>query len=403
MENSCKARSVNRTIILVFGAIMMLFNGLIYAWSIFVTPLEQEFGWNREQTSLVFTLSMSISILGQIVGGIFVSKKRQGLILRIASLMLAAGFVWASMINSLAALYISYGVICGFAVGISYNTVLAIVSTHFEENAGFALGVLLMAFGLGNLVLGSLTTSLILASGWRIAFRVLALCFSVLMFSGSFIMIPARQTAAKSKTSPGKPQTSAMPDTTPKEMVSMTSFWRFFVWAMLMSSTGLLIIGHAATYAADLGASLRIASLSAGFISIFNGMSRPLFGHYYDKNGNVKTMTAIGLIYILAIAGLFASCFMNNLYLLFISYGILGIAYGGGPIVISSYVKDNFGGKYYGTNLGITNMNIALASFVGPFIAGVLRTRWNSYLPAFIMMLVFVIVSMLLIPRNRKA
>lgn len=175
------------------------------------------------------------------------------------------------------------------------------------------------------------------------------------------------------------------------------------MWAMLMSSTGLLIIGHAATYAADLGASLRIASLSAGFISIFNGMSRPLFGHYYDKNGNVKTMTAIGLIYILAIAGLFASCFMNNLYLLFISYGILGIAYGGGPIVISSYVKDNFGGKYYGTNLGITNMNIALASFVGPFIAGVLRTRWNSYLPAFIMMLVFVIVSMLLIPRNRKA
>jgi len=218
------------------------------------------------------------------------------------------------------------------------------------------------------------------------------------MFVGSFIIVP--NSTEQESQSPYSSQ--EIQDIRPKEMILQKSYWKFFLWAILMSSTGLLIIGHAATYAADLGASLRIAGLAAGFISIFNGISRPLFGHYYDNQGQVKAMAAVGCIFILAIIGLFASYFLKSLVVLFISYGILGIAYGGGPIIISSYTKVCFGGRHYGTNLGITNLNIVAASFVGPWLAGVLRKRWNSYLPAFILMLVLVLASIALIPWKEK-
>src|ERR1700760_1615377 len=43
---------------LIGGLMMTLALGTLYAWSVFVTPLEQEFGWKRAQTSTVFTLAV---------------------------------------------------------------------------------------------------------------------------------------------------------------------------------------------------------------------------------------------------------------------------------------------------------------------------------------------------------
>ena len=48
----------NRYAILVCGILTMLMFGTIYAWSIFIPPLEAEFGWTRSQTSLVFSVAM---------------------------------------------------------------------------------------------------------------------------------------------------------------------------------------------------------------------------------------------------------------------------------------------------------------------------------------------------------
>jgi OFA family oxalate/formate antiporter-like MFS transporter len=42
----------------LLGAVVMtLALGTLYAWSVFVAPLEHEFGWKRAQTSTVFTLA----------------------------------------------------------------------------------------------------------------------------------------------------------------------------------------------------------------------------------------------------------------------------------------------------------------------------------------------------------
>lgn len=375
------------------GVLMMLFSGLIYAWSIFVTPLESAFGWNRGQTSLVFTLSMSVSIAGQITGGAFVARRRQHGILMAAAAMLAAGFGWASTIRTLPGLYLSYGVVAGFAVGICYNAVLATVVQHFPDRPGFATGILLMSFGLGSLVLGSAATSLIVMSGWRNAFRALAAGFSLVMFLGSFVMKPGDGTAER-KVSEGDPA--------PKDMLRERSYIRFFIWAILMSSMGLLILGHAAPFASDLGASPALAGLAVGLISIFNGVSRLMYGQIYDRRGYVAAMVLACALYALAAAGMLIALSAQSLWVLFPSFALLGLAFGGGPVTVSTYVKERYGGRYYGTNLGITNLNIVIASFIGPFVAGMLRTAWNSYLPAFLLMLVFVAVSFVLIPWRRE-
>lgn len=365
---------------------MMLFTGLIYAWSIFASPLEKEFGWDRGQTSLVFTISMSVSILGQIFGGFLVSRRRQGLALRLASLFLLVGFVKASRVTSLAGLYVAYGGISGFGVGICYNVILATVIGHFPDRVGLASGLMLMSFGLGSLILGSVATSLIVSFGWRVAFLALALGFALVVLLGSFIVTaPAAETSKKSSTGAA-----------PLDMVRRLEYLKFFFWCTLMNSAGLLILGHAATCALDLNATLRMAGLSAGIISIFNGASRLMYGQIYDRSGFRTLAFVAGALYFMATLGMAFAYLTGRLWLLFIAFGILGLAYGAGPIGASTYVKERFGMRYYGVNLGITNLNIVIASFAGPFLAGLLRARFASYMPAFGLMLIFIAASFLL-------
>src|ERR1035441_9706368 len=53
----------------VGGLSMNLALGTLYAWSVFVAPLEKEFGWKRAQTSNVFTIAVVVFALSFIVAG----------------------------------------------------------------------------------------------------------------------------------------------------------------------------------------------------------------------------------------------------------------------------------------------------------------------------------------------
>ena len=47
----------------VGGVSMNLALGTLYAWSVFVAPLEQRFGWKRAETSMVFTIAVVVFAL----------------------------------------------------------------------------------------------------------------------------------------------------------------------------------------------------------------------------------------------------------------------------------------------------------------------------------------------------
>src|SRR5881227_2915581 len=45
------------------GLSMNLALGTLYAWSVFVAPLEKQFGWKRADTSMVFTIAVMVFAL----------------------------------------------------------------------------------------------------------------------------------------------------------------------------------------------------------------------------------------------------------------------------------------------------------------------------------------------------
>ena len=60
---------LNRWWRVVGGMMMNLALGTLYAWSVFVAPLEKEFHWKRADTSTIFTIAVVVFALTFIVAG----------------------------------------------------------------------------------------------------------------------------------------------------------------------------------------------------------------------------------------------------------------------------------------------------------------------------------------------
>ena len=60
---------MNRWFRVAGGVAMNLCFGAAYAFSIFLAPLQREFGWTRAQVSLAFTLSIAFIAVGVLTGG----------------------------------------------------------------------------------------------------------------------------------------------------------------------------------------------------------------------------------------------------------------------------------------------------------------------------------------------
>lgn len=375
--------------ILAAGIILMLCSGLIFAWSVFVAPIESDLGFNRSQTSLVFTIALSVSILGQISAGIIAARKSPRVSLVITSILLLVGFIGAAKIHSLGGLYVFYGVIAGMGIGMSYNTVLATVVKHFPHRSSFATGLLLMGFGMGGMVFGSLTTSLMLAIGWRNTFIAIGLLFAALHIAGSFIM--KAPTAEQIGNYPG---VTAI-DVHPMQMIRKGNFLCLFGWSVLISGSALMIIAHAAPCASEIGASVQIAALASGIISVFNGCSRVVFGYLYDRHGHRVVMAIISATLLIGTAAITVAYQNRIIPLLLVGFGLLGMTEGGGPPTVASYIKEKYGLKYLGVNIGILNLHMIAASLLGPMIAGAIQTHYGSYSFSFYALFIFNIIAFL--------
>jgi len=288
---------------LVLSVFLLLFLGLIYAWSVFRIPLEQEFGWSKSGTSLTFSISMVMFCLGGLISGVLTARKGMRITLVLAALLLVSGFGLASQITSLMGIYLTYGGMAGLGVGLGYNAAISTIMRWFPDKQGLVSGIALMGFGFGAMILGTAGASLISLAGWRMTFLLIAASYAVVIALAVVILRPpdADFTAALSGALPkGK---EAREEIGWQDMLRRQSFWLFFLWAILLSAAGLSIINISAGYAGTfVGGNLTQAAAIAGVISIANGAGRVLAGQLFDSKGYKVTMYTVSVVYLAAAA-----------------------------------------------------------------------------------------------------
>lgn len=383
-----------RWLYLCTATLTLLFLGLIYAWSIFRTPFSEIFpDWTISQMSLTFTISMIFFCLGGFVGGLMSKKLSVRVRFLISAVMLFAGFFVVSMVDpakpasSLTMLYIFYGVFGGGGVGIAYNTVIGTLNKWFPDKVGLASGIMLMGFGLGGLVLGSVVNSMIGSMGLLTVFKILGIVIAVVCAAAAFIIkapsaedsaalaalaeasLPA-SAKASADSSAGKSDYSA------GEMLRTARFWFFTLWAILLNSAGLLVINSAANISVAFGGTAVLGMI----VSLFNGAGRIVAGNNFDKFGR-KTATIVNTAFMLAAGAFLTLGGMSGKYI-FILCGLVlvGLAYGGCPTITSAYINKAFGPANFPTNFSIANFSLIPAATIGPMISSaLLESAGGSY------------------------
>ena len=107
-------KQLNRWVYAIVGVIVLLFAGLVYAWSVLSTPIGAEFtGWTKAQLSLTFTLVMILFCIGSLLCGLLAGKLSAKNAVRLGAVLFLAGFFIASRCQSPLTLYLGFGVLCG--------------------------------------------------------------------------------------------------------------------------------------------------------------------------------------------------------------------------------------------------------------------------------------------------
>ena len=163
---------LSRNIVLLLCAGVVTITSIsMNSFSLFLRPIEADFGWSRTTATLPYMFGM----LGWGVGGVFFGKLADDVgarrVVLIGILLMAAGFFGMGLSQNLWQLSLSYGIIVGLAKGACGLVIISLlVAKHYQANRrGLAVSVIQTASPLSPVFFAPLLYFLIETFDWRAA------------------------------------------------------------------------------------------------------------------------------------------------------------------------------------------------------------------------------------------
>src|SRR5512141_3222480 len=240
----------------VGGLLMNLALCSLYAWSVFVAPLEEEFGWKRADTSSVFGWAVVVFALSFILAGRLQDKLGPFKISLTGCILLTAGFFLSARTSSLTYLIICFGVLVGIGNGFGYATPIPVMAKWFPDKRGLAVGLAVAGYGGGSAIFGPMAALwLIPKYGWRTTFVVLGVVFFLMTLVGAFLLKnpPAGYRPPGWAPAPAAKAAATTHEFTPGEMLRTPTFYFMWIAYALGTSAGLMVISQLIPFATSVG------------------------------------------------------------------------------------------------------------------------------------------------------
>ncbi len=369
----------------VGGLLMNLALGSLYAWSVFVAPLEKEFGWKRADTSQVFTWAVVVFAISFILAGRLQDKIGPFAVSLTGCILLTIGFLLSSRTDSLGYLIVCFGVVVGIGNGFGYATPIPVMAKWFPDKRGLAVGLAVAGYGGGSAIFGPLASLYLIPHyGWRATFVVLGVIFFLMTLVGALLLknppvgyqVPGWVPASKPKS---LATTHEFP---PGEMLRTPTFYFMWIAYALGCSAGLMVISQLVPFAK----SMKIPSEALAAITLVigaagNASGRILSGWMSDALGRLNVLRL--MIGISAVAMPLLYLTGSNVSLLYVMVFVVYWCYGTQLSVNASTTSDFWGTKNAGINYGLLFTSWGVAGIIGPRIGGKLFDIHKDYKAAF--------------------
>ena len=391
--------------VLITGAIMQLFLGILYIWSVFVSPgsglgVSQVYGWPIDSVKLTSSFMLCFFVVGILTGGKLHLKIGCEKVVLGGGLLLSAGMLSTAFLPAAAAwlMYITYGIIGGFGVGAAYNAIICAVQKWYPQRRGFATGVVVCAFGFSTVIFAPLIETLIARFELRNTFMILsAVYFTATLILFRFIRLPdeSAQSAA------ANPATAALLEKkqyTVSEAIRTKEFYFITLSLMVATATFFILNPSFKTYAAQRNAQ-DFGLIIVMMTGVANACGRLVVPLLSDKIGREKA--ALTIILITSICALLL-CFAQSF--LFIAAVLLtAFCFGGLPGLYAVFASDYFGIKNAGANYGAIMMGFALSALTFPMFIGMIQNDIARFVTLSVMAAFGVVLMILLILLKKKS
>ena len=393
MEDSKKSPLAGRRISkLVVACLAMFTLGFVYGWSVFSTPIAEEFQWEPAALAFTFTLLMWMFCAGGFVGAKVCERTNSHVTIFLAAAFILIAFVTTPIFARADApwiLYLTYSLFGGLGVGMAYTVAMGTALAWFPDKSGTVSGILLLCYGASTMILSSVVAWLFTIMNWRMAFPVIAVAMVAVLIvcGGIFLRRPTDDELAllpKPVSAEGSKIESRHSFTT-AEMLRRPAFWSYALWMMIMCTIALGFTGNANQFALGAGAESAVAVAMVGLYSIGNGVGRLLFGVVYDALATFKTMLLVAIAHGTGAVLIALGLILQSVPLMWVALVFAGIGIGGTPVCGSGYMATAFGPDHYAQNLSVLNLAIVPAAFAGPMILSFSVSSTGSYVPGLLL------------------
>lgn len=384
--------------ILCAGMLLLLFLGLIYAYSVLLAPLKAEFAWPVSGMTLIFALSICAFTLGGLLSGQIVRRRRIRSGLLLGAGLLLSGFLGISMVPAEGSLVFAatmYGAVASFGIGVVYNIVIPMVSAWFPDKPGFAQGLCLMGFGMGGFLLGPLVTSLYAHLAWRRVMVCVGAVFAALIVASSLLIRPPRpEEVGLPESASAAPDAKGEPRGSLRTVLTSPIFYLEFLFLFFMGSNGMGITGIGRELPLALGVDDMAAAFVIGFVNIGSGLGRFGGGVLLDRVGCERSMVGIAVVGIVSPAVVSMSLALGSVSLQVLGCLLFGISWGAAIVTMPFITRREWGQEGLAQNMAVVNTYSILGAIAGSFGAGMLAELTDSYYPVLAIMVAFAVLAL---------
>ena len=265
---------------------------------VFLTPFEQEFGWDRQVISLAFGISLFFyGFAGPFMAALLQKFGLKKMMLASMGTLLI-GLLLIFLMNQSWQLIIIWGVIIGLGSSLFLTVLSPYVANHwFKEKRGLATGILTASTAMGQLILLPVLATIIENYSWRWAIGLIITISSVMFF---LIFLFMRNTPKEIGILPyGQTEDVEFADVQSKgnpivlafkglaDAIRAKEFWllagSFFFCGF---STNGLVGTHFISYCISFGIPIVTAASLLSFMGVFNMVGTTLSGWLSDRIDN---------------------------------------------------------------------------------------------------------------------
>ncbi len=386
----------------------------VNSFSVLLPVITSEFGWSRAIVAGALSAGIIAFGLPSPIYGVLVAKLGPRFTLIFGNLLAGLGIAGVYLVQEVWHIYVLYiliGIGGGFGGYISCTTV---ANNWFIKRRSLALGIFIACAGLGGFVFPPLTTALISAMGWRLAWLVLAgLIILVAVVIGGVVLVRNRP-EDMGQTPDGMPadaftemelaesQAAAEEKTAGwsiKQVLKRPTVWFIGGFAAANTFTMGTMVTHQIAYLQDIGFNPMTAATTLSFMSVFSIIGSLVFGALAMRF-NVRYLASVA--FAIQVTGMVVLLSSRELGLIYVYAAFQGVSNGALTTAMPTFVGDYYPRERYAQVLGVVLPFQVCSNAIAATVAGVIYDATGVYTPAFIAAACFALAGLVFVFMARK-